>query len=222
MRDIRLRQSGFAAVVGGVLIVMLTLLETYAFHDGTTIGWVVAARPIMEPIVSLTRRYVTPDEVLYVFGRPQGLAFLLLLLEYVGLHARLSRYASRIEAVGYRLAVLALMLAFVGNIGDMWLGKHVWGTSYQWVAQLGGTFLILGAILLSVSSILIGISILRTNVLPHWTAWILLITSMLSLPTAFVILQGLSAVYLPFGLAWIVLGYVFWTSTRENEVLVQT
>ncbi len=92
MNDTHIRRSGLAAMIGGVLIVILTLLETYAFHSGTTIGWVIAMRPIVEPIVRLVRGFTPADEVLYVFGRPQGLALLLLLLGYIGLHARLASH----------------------------------------------------------------------------------------------------------------------------------
>ncbi len=218
MNDTHICRSGLAAMIGGVLVVILTLLETYAFHGGTSIGWVVTARPIVEPVVRLARRFAPADEVLYVFGRPQGLALLLLLLGYIGLHARLSGHPGRTEIFGYRLAILALLLAVFGNIGDMWLGKYVWGTDYQWIAQLGGGFLVFGAILLSAASLLIGISILRTNVMPHWTAWLLIITAMLSVPIAFVVIQGLSAVYLLFGFAWIVLGYTLWRNTQESIV----
>ncbi len=120
------------------------------------------------------------------------------------------------EIVGSRLAMLALVLALLGNIGDMWFGRDVWGTEYQWVAELGGGLLVLGALLLSTASILIGIAMLRTNVVPRWTAVLLITTAMLSVPTAFVFIHGLSAVYLLFGCAWIVLGYVLWRGSRAH------
>jgi len=216
MNDSHIRRSGLAALLGGVLVVILPLLESYAFHGGTTIGWVVAARPIGEPLVRFARRFASADEVLYVFGRPQAFAFLLLMLGYIGLHARLSRHNGRVERLGYCLAVLALLLALAGNIGDMWLGKYVWGTANQWVAQLGGGLLLLGAVVLSAASILIGVAILRANAMPSWTAWLLIIAAIFSIPLALAFIQGLSAVYLLFGPAWIAVGYILWRGPSEN------
>ena len=39
----QIRWSGLAAIVGGVLIAILTLLETYSFHGGIGVRWMIIA-----------------------------------------------------------------------------------------------------------------------------------------------------------------------------------
>lgn len=211
-----IRWSGLAAIVGGVLIANLTLLETYSFHGRPSEPWMLLVSPVVEPIIGLALRFVPPGDVLYLFGRPQGIALLLLLLGVVGLHRLLAGRAGHLARWGYYLALLALTLALVGNVGDMWLGKDAWGTEREWIPAFGGACLALGALLLSIASLLIGIALLRSHLLPRWSAWILVFAAICSVPVAILVIQGLSAMYFLVSLGWSVLGYVLWAGANDT------
>jgi len=63
-----------------------------------------------------------------------------------------------------------------------------------------------------IGSVLLGISILRTTALPRWSGWTLIIAPTLGIVLGLWQVKHLpSALVLPVGLGWMLLGFVLWS-----------
>ena len=208
--------SGLAAILGGVLAIILTPFATFAgFLAGP--GRMYPDMPwaqLVEPLVTLFLGFGTYEEVYATYGKMFLPVYLLFLIGLTSLHARMSGRAGRLEERGFQVALLGLAMNFIGNIGDYWLGEEVlhqplWGMSF-----VIGT--LLGTLIYIVGSVLLGITILRTRVLPRWSGWVLIIAPTLGIVLGLWQVKHLpSALVLPVGLGWILLGYALWSGNGE-------
>lgn len=177
---------------------------------------------LIEPLVTPFLGFGTPGEVYATYGKVFFLVYLLFLIGLVGLRARISGRAGQLERRGFQVALLGLAMNLVGNIGDYWLGEEVlhqplWGISF-----VIGT--LLGTLVYIVGSVLLGIAILRMRVLPRWSGWTLIIAPTLGIVLGLWPIKHLpSALVLPVGLGWMLLGYALWlgdgaAARREGRV----
>lgn len=215
-REGHIRWGGLAAMLGGVLAIILTPFATFAgwmagpAHTYPEMQWARLIEPLVTPFLG----FGTPGEVYATYGKIFFLIYLLFLIGLLGLHARLAGRAGRSERRGFRVALIGLVMNLIGNIGDYWLGKEIlhqplWGMTFTIGTMLGTLVYVIG-------SVLLGISILRTSVLPRWSGWVLIIAPTLGIVLGLWQVKHLpSALVLPVGLGWMLLGFVLWSGKDE-------
>lgn len=198
-------------MLGGVLAILLTPFATFAgFLAGPErtypeMPWAQLVEPLVTPFLG----FGTYEEVYATYGKMFLPIYLLFLIGLVSLHARISGRAGRLERRGFQVALIGLAMNLIGNVGDYWLGEEVlhqplWGISFAF-----GT--LLGTLVYMVGSVLLGIAILRSRVLPRWSGWTLIIAPTLGVASGLWLVKHLpSGLVLPVGLGWILLGYALW------------
>jgi len=197
-----LRWSGLAALVGGVLFVVLGILEFF-FFGGQPDSAVVASSAWL--IV----------EVVYI------LAATLLILGLVGL------YLPQAEQGG-KLGLIAFLVALTGTV---LLAGADWSAAFfgSWVAEAApelleaepaGTMaagIILSLALFALGWFLFGLASLRAGVLPRGSALLLMVGAVLALVLAFLELP-FEAVVLGTAAAW--MGYALWSHAAGEPSLI--
>ena len=203
--------NALSAVLGGLLGIVLTPVTAAAGYNWwgvTYTGWSDHVPPIskalrfmVEPMLGLAPR----DEVYPTYGRTLIFVFFLILLGLMGLKAAVGEHLNRRGKLGVRLVFIGLVMQILGNIGDYWLGEKVlqqplWGISFVIGSELG--FLVYG-----VGSVLLGMALLRQNLLPGWGAWPLVISPPLGIVLVFFGVYHLpSSWVLPMSIAWLLVG----------------
>ena len=135
------------------------------------------------------------------------LALLLIVVGMAGLVIR-ARNAGRFGALGKTGAVVAAIGVALPLIGSL-----VQGILYEGDYPLMPYFVIPGVLALVVGFVLVGIAVLRARVLPRWAAALLVVGSLAMLGFNDQNAQALLAI--PFGIAWIAVGYVLWSGGDE-------
>lgn len=204
--------GGLAAVLSGVLAIILTPFATFAGwmagpgHTYPDMRWALLIEPLVIPFLGFGPR----EEVYATYGKMFFPIYLLFMIGLVSLHARIAGRAGRSEVRGFRVALIGLVMNLIGNIGDYWLGKEVlhqplWGMTFAIGTMLGTLVYVIG-------SVLLGISILRTSALPRWSGWVLIIAPTLGIVLGLWQVKHLpSALVLPVGLGWMLLGFALWS-----------
>ncbi len=198
--SILIRWSGLAALVAGVMVVILEVL------------FVVLVGDLPESVAALTGAWVP----LLLLGL---VAIVLTLLGLVGL------YAYQTEQAG-ALGLVAFLIAFVGTallFGFFWAGTFL----VPALAEAAPDFLdtveasptgvlaagfILTLILFDLGWLLFGLASLLAKALPRWAAVLLTIGAVLDFVLTFLDLP-FAAVVFGVALAW--LGYVLWSEKGE-------
>jgi hypothetical protein len=186
------RWAGLAAMLGGALFVVSAIL--IASMPRGCIGDECAARPMRETGAA---------------GALLVLALLLVVVGMAGLVIR-ARNAGRLGALGKTGAVVAAVGAALPVIGGL-----VQGLLYDGDYPLMPYFVIPGVLGLVVGFVLLGISVLLAKVLPRWAAALLVVGSLAMLGLNDQNAQALLAI--PFGIAWIAVGYVLWSGTAVRQ-----
>ncbi len=180
------RWAGAAAIVGGVLWVVGTVI-----HASKPVGCVAeecARRPMRESSVV---------EGILSLG-----AFLLFAIAAVALVV-LVRRAGRFGKLGKAATVLALVGVCVLVIASLFQALVFDGD-----LPLMPYFVIPGIAALIVGFVLLAVTVLRSGVLPRWAAASLLVGALAM--TGFNEQTAAAWLAIPFGLAWIVVGYALW------------
>jgi hypothetical protein len=200
-----LRWAGAAAVVGGLLALVLTLPFALAFFraypgDDVPPTWLARLEPSLLPLMT----FAPPVVVYNWYGRVYDLVYLLFLPATVGLHRLHPSNGSRLDRWGFGLLLSGLVLTFVGVAGDYWAN--------------GLTFVLslLGLLVLAVGTTLYGLVLWRSRVLTRGLAWLFLAC----LPGIFISTWLLghipSGPTLPFALTWLALGAALWRVARHR------
>ncbi len=79
-------------------------------------------------------------------------------------------------------------------------------------------FVIPGVLALVVGFVLLGIAVLRARVVPRWAAVLLIVGTLAML--GFNDQNALALMAIPFGIAWIAVGYVLWSGRGEQPARV--
>ena len=178
-----------AAMLSGMLGIVLTPLLTYLW-------------------TSYSDMYLT-------YGRAYFLVYLGFLAGLMGLNAQRKRSSGRstTEKLGIAITFAGLALSLVGDIlaywGDVLGGELVAGGEFTAIQADGFILEMLGLLLVLVGSVFLGVTYLRTNVLPRLLAWLLVLAG-----PGGVLLSALhapSGTMLVFCFAWVALGYAFWS-----------
>ena len=203
-------------MLGGVLGIVLTPLATFAgwlAAPGQTtppqypgMPWAQLIRPLVTPFLG----FATYEEVYATYGKVFFLVYLLFLIGMVGLRARVGEHIGRSGKLAFRLAFVGLAMNLAGNVGDYWLGEKVLGQPMWGISFTIGT--LVGTLVYMVGSVMLGRAILRTTVLPRWAGWALIVAPTLGIVLGlFVVIHLPSALVLPVGLGWIMIGYALWS-----------
>jgi hypothetical protein len=184
-----IRWGGLAAMLSGMLGIVLTPILTYLW-------------------TSYSDMYLN-------FGRAYFLVYLGFLAGLMGLNAQRKRNSGRstTEKLGIGITFAGLALSLVGDIlaywGNVLGGELVTGGEFTTIQADGFIVEMLGLLLLLASSVFLGVTYLRANVLPHLLAWLLILAG----PSGVLLsaLHAPSGTMLVFCFAWVALGYALWS-----------
>ncbi len=194
MSSSTVRWGGLAAMLGGALSVVVAV--------------VIASMP----------RGCIGDECAYRQMRGAGIAGALLMLALLLMMVGAAGLVIRARNAG-RFGKLGKAGAVVGAVGVALpvVGSLVQGILYDGDYPLMPYFVIPGVLALVVGFALLGIAVLRARVLPRWVAALLVLGSLAMLGFNDQNAQALMAI--PFGIAWISVGYALWSG--KGEVIQQ-
>ncbi|MGH3129998.1 MAG: hypothetical protein ACRDNX_04195 [Gaiellaceae bacterium] len=203
----QVRLTGLAAIVGGVLGVLVSPLYSLAYFAGDEApvdtesalvqAWAEPARDLLGPLLT----FASPDDVYLTYGKLFLFVWMGMLAGLVGLHARHAGRGGRLERWGFRASFLGLLLLVIGAFGAYWM---------ELVEASFVAFLVPGLLLLTFGATLFGLGTWRAGVAPRTGALLLVVGGF---PGTFLISEiatlggGLVLVYL----AWVVLGHALWS-----------
>ncbi len=190
-----IRWGGLAAMLGGTLWVIGTLIQ--ASKPRGCIAQECAFRPMRE-----TGALDGILTLLAVLLLAVGAVGLVTLIRRSGRFGRAGKAGVLIGAVGAALLVIVIL------IQAMFYGG---GEEFP----LWPPFVITGLLALVVGFVLVGITILRAGVLPRWVAVLIIVGALAMLGFNDQTWRALMAI--PFGVAWVAVGYVMWSG--ESEVV---
>ena len=184
-----IRWAGLAAMVGGALWVIVTII--HASKPRGCIAEECAFRSMRES--GALDGILTLLSVLLMVA---GAAGVVVLARRSGHFGRLGRVGMFVGAVGAALLVSTTLIQAIAFGGDFPLMPH---------------FVIPGLLALVVGFLLVGIAILRAGVLARWVAVLVIVGALLMLganeQTGRVLLM------IPFGVAWVAVGYALWSGS---------
>lgn len=206
------RWAGLAALLGGILCLALTPIQAYIWSGADAPPLVLATRPLLDQSRRLHEavgsRLGLSDY--YFYGRMFFLVYLLALAGLLGLHASQSGGGGRREKTWFRALLAALVAALIGDLVAYW-----GGTDLGDLQGLGFTLEVLALLAVLVSSAFYGRATLRSNVVPRWSAWLLILAGPAAVLGVFVIGYVPHGAVLPFSLAMAVVG--FFLLVREPD-----
>ncbi|HEX6387149.1 MAG TPA: hypothetical protein VF177_20985 [Anaerolineae bacterium] len=198
-----IRWSGLAALVGGVLLIVVDVAQFLLYGDqpesvtATTSAWLILS-------------------VLALVG------VVLIFLGLVGLYARQAEQAGT-------LGLVAFLVAFIGTAmiyGFAWAGAFVVPDLAEAVPDFldapDAGLLMVGVmftfVLFALGWLLFGLASLRTKVLPRGAAVLLMVGAMLAFALLFLELPFFIVV---FGVALAWMGYALWSGTGEPALTAE-
>jgi hypothetical protein len=195
-----IRWSGLAALVGGVLLIILSILESVLFGSQPDSAAVPSSAWIVVEIVFIV-------------------AELLTILGLVGLYVR------QAEQAGV-LGLIAFLVAFTGTV---MVSGIEWGSAFMapWLTETAppglldaeptGVFvagILLTFVLFALGYFLFGLASLQAGVLPRGAAVLLMVGAVLSLVMGFIEF-GFEVVVFGAGMAW--MGHALWSGSDATE-----
>ncbi len=129
-----------------------------------------------------------------------GVAGLVILARNTGRFGKMGKTGVVIGAAGVALLLIATLIQVIFFGGDDF--------------PLWPAFVIPGLLAIAAGLVFLGVAILRSRVLPRWTAALLIIGALAMLganeQTSRVLLT------IPLGVAWVAVGYVLWSGRQES------
>ncbi len=194
-----MRWSGLAALLGGLLCLLLTPIQASIFSGADSPPLVLATKPLLD-LADRIHGTLGPgiglDEY-YFYGRMFCLVYLAAIAGLVGLHG-LQAGRERRERLWFRVVLAGLVLALVGDLVAYWGGSG--DISESPVQGLGFTFEMLAVLAVLIGSVFYGRVTLRANAVPKWVAWLLIIAGPAAIPVVFLVAYIPHGAVLPFSL----------------------
>jgi hypothetical protein len=141
-----IRLSGLAAMLGGVLGIVLTPILSYL--------------------------WATYSDAYLYYGRAYFLVYSGCLLGLTGLYAQRRASRSEGETWGFGLTFVGLATGLVGDVLAYWGGSP--GQDFTQVQSTGFSIELLGLLLVLIGSAVLGVVYLQANVSPKLVAWLLI------------------------------------------------
>ncbi len=201
-----MRWSGLAALLGGLLCLLLTPIQASIFSGADSPPLVLASRPLLDLAGTIHGTFGTRLglDKYYFYGRMFFVVYLAAIAGLVGLHAFQSGRERR-ERTWFRVVLVGLVLSLVGDIVAYWGGSG--DISESPVQGLGFTFEMLAVLAVLIGSVLYGRVTLRGNAVPASAAWLLVIAGPAAVPVVFLTNYIPHGAVLPFSLAMAGVGY---------------
>ena len=191
-----IRWSGLAAMLGGLLFMVLGFLQSMA--ESTK-------------VLGLTEG---------AYSRMNTASLLLLAAGLAGLYARQAGRFGRLGVAGFVLAFIGLALMVLGNVIESWISDLMFADvspgEFKPGAHAGWGSILIGLCVLAVGLVLIGIATIQAKVLPRWSRVLPLVTGLLI--AAGFLVGSFGVIILSLGLGWMLLGYVVWSDQAEAPV----
>lgn len=173
-----IRLSGLAAMLGGLLGIVLTPILSYL--------------------------WITNSEAYLYYGRTYFLVYVGCLLGLTGLHSRRRASRSRDENLGFGVTFFGLAMGLIGDVLAYWGG--IPGQDFTQVQSKGFGVEVLGLLTVLIGSVVLGAFYLRASVSPKLVAWLLIAAGPGGLLLSG--LHAPSGTLFLFCCAWMVLGYL--------------
>ena len=198
-----IRWSGLAAMLGGLLLMVLGALAHMAEAKATKVLGLSEA----------------------VYGRMNTASLLLLAAGLAGLYARQAGRFGRLGVAGFVLAFIGFALMVLGNVIESWISDLMFADvplgEFKPGAHAGWGIFLIGLCVLAVGLVLVGIATIQAKALPRWSRVLPLVTGLLLASGFLVALSigewGLWLIVLSLG-PWMLLGYVVWSDQAEAPV----
>jgi hypothetical protein len=184
------RLSGAAAIGGGILLILFAVMAA-AKPKGCIGEAECAVRPLRD----------TSDIDTFAF-----VGFFLILIGLAGVVVRVQA-ADRLSLLGK----VGVILIALGAATFLLVGSGIVTPSDESMPA----FVIPAGAAIAIGVILVGITILRSRVLPAWASWLLIIGALATLGGNDQDIRVL--LLIPFGIAWLGIGYVLLTSAIPVE-----
>ena len=196
-----IRWSGLAAMLGGLLLMVLGALAHMA-ESTKVLGLTEAA-----------------------YSRMNTASLLLLAAGLAGLYARQAGRFGRLGVAGFVLAFIGLALMVLGNVIESWISDLIFADvplgEFKPGAHAGWGIFLIGLCVLAVGLVLVGIATIQAKVLPRWSRVLPLVSGVLLASGFLVALTigewGFGVIVLSLG-PWMLLGYVLWSDQAEAPV----
>ncbi len=197
--------GGLAAVLGGLLCSLLRPIQASIFSGADSPPLVLATEPLLNLADRIHRTFgpLLGLDKYYFYGRMFFLVYLAAIAGLVGLHA-IQSGSARCERTWFRVLLVGLVLALVGDIVAYWGGSG--DISESPVQGVGFTFEMLAVLAVLIGSALYGRVTLRGDAVPGWAAWLLVIAGPAAVPVVFLTNYIPHGAVLPFSLAMAVVG----------------
>ena len=204
------RWGGLAALVGGLLCLLLTPIQASIFSRADASPFVLATEPLLDLAGTIHGTFgprLGLDEY-YFYGRMFFLVYLGAIAGLAGLHALQSGVVRR-EGPWFRVVLVGLVGALVGDVVAYWGGSG--DISESPVQGLGFTFEMLAVLAVLIGSVPYGRATLGGGAVPRWAAWPLVVAGPAAVPA--VLLTGYvpHGAVLPFSLAMAIVGCLLLT-----------
>ena len=200
MSSVLVRFSGLAAILGGVLGIVLTpafaLAYSLAFEGYSDLPfW-------SEPVKALyPLDFSYGERVYYAYGRVYFLSLLPELFALYVLRRLRGGGSGALERWGFRLSLVGMWLAVLGVFTDYWVP-----------IPPGFLLVLVGTLPLVVGFVLLGVGLRRGGAIPLWVTLVIIGAAVGSIPVMFFLIFHLpSGPLLTFHVIWIALGYVLWS-----------
>jgi hypothetical protein len=200
------RWAGLAAVLGGVLCVLLTPIQAYTDDDYWRsrslwpVSWGLPLEGYHHLHAWLGVRLGLSEY--FFFGRAFFLVYLLALCGVLGAHPRRPAAGARLERVGFTALVVGLGLGAVGDFGAYW--RPFWSGPGGESAQ---AIEVVALLVVLVGSVLYGSAMLLAGSLPRWCGWLLIIAGPAAVVDTFYGVYFIPhGTMLPISVAWAAVG----------------
>jgi hypothetical protein len=197
-----IRWSGLAALVGGILLAVLSILESVLF----------GSQPDSEVVASSAWIIV---EVAWI------VAALLIILGLVGLYARQAEQAGSLGLIAFLVALAGTVMVSGIDWSAAFMAPWFAETAPELVdAEPTGVFLaglLLSLVLLALGYFLFGLASLQARMLPRGAAVLLMVGAVLIVVMGF-LESGFDVVVLGAALAW--MGYALWSGTAAEPASI--
>ena len=204
------RWSGFVAVAGGTLCVVLSPVQSYIWNGEASPGWVLVMRPLLDVVLNSA-----PTAPYDFYGRTFFLVYLSIFPMLFTLHVAQRSPVRRLERAGFSLTLAGLGLALLGDIGAYWGGLGHSDSGFTSLQRTAFGVEGVGVLFLAVGATMFGIATLRGRVVAQWVAWALILAIPAGFPMAWLIRYVPHGIVLPYSMTWAAIGWLYWSGRLQ-------
>lgn len=173
----RVRYAGVAAIIGGILgVVLAPIMVMVKYATGWSIipkpAWIGVVRPVLGPLLS----FASPVGLWVIYGGIYTIALLLMFAGLLPLSAQIKDHSGRVKTKGLWVLLIGLCLVIPGDAVHTatWHqnGLTIPTPGTNVVANTAYAIHMMGMNFVMVGSLMMGITALRRKFLASWLAWL--------------------------------------------------